>query len=63
MTMEDLRELIQDDIICYVDGFFPRWTVGERGALLHREELKNMICQIVVNRFKEYDVSSSDITT
>ena len=49
MTLEDLRELIQDDIITAMDGY------GDR--------VVDALCQIVVNRFSEYDVSSSDITT
>ena len=53
-TIEDLRELIQDDIIaccCACDHN------------LEGSELLDNLCQIVVDRFKEYDVSSSDITT
>ena len=49
MTMEDLRELIQDDIITAMDGY--------------GNGIVDTLCQIVVDRFKEYDVSSSDITT
>ena len=49
MTMEDLRELIQDDIITAMDGY--------------GNGIVDALCQIVVDRFKEYDVSSSDITT
>ena len=51
MTVHDLRELIQDDIICCVDGFFPD------GILEHddREDLKNMLCQIVVDRIGEFE--------
>ena len=51
MTVHDLRELIQDDIICCVDGFFPD------GILEHddREDLKNMLCQIVVDKIGEFE--------
>ena len=49
MTFEDLRELIQDDIITAMDGY--------------DDEIIDALCQIVVDSFKEYDVSSSDITT
>ena len=49
MTLEDLRELIQDDIITEMDGY--------------GNGIVDTLCQIVVHRFKEYDVSSSDITT
>ncbi len=55
MTLEDVRELIQDDIICCVDSHF--------GEVEYVEEVKTQLCQIVVDRLKEYDVSSSDITT
>ena len=54
MTLEDLREQIQEDIIaccCACDHN------------LEGSELLDNLCQIVVDRFKEYDVSSSDITT
>lgn len=49
MTFEDLREQIQDDIITVMDSY--------------DDEIIDALCQIVVDRFKEYDVSSSDITT
>ena len=49
MTLEDLRELIQDDIITAMDGY--------------GNGIVDTLWQIVVDRFKEYDVSSSDITT
>ena len=58
MTLEDLREQIQHDIIACADGYADiapyRWEL---------DSLTNHLCQIVVDRFKEYDVSSSDITT
>ena len=49
MTLEDLRELIQDDIITAMDGY--------------GDGIIDALCQIVVIRFSEYDVSSSDIPT
>jgi len=55
MTLEDLRELIQDDIITAMDGYADEF-IGRHGIV-------DALCQIVVDRFKEYDVSSSDITT
>ena len=49
MTFEDLREQIQNDIITVMDSY--------------DDAIIDALCQIVVDRFKEYDVSSSDITT
>lgn len=57
MTMEDLRELIQDDIITAMDYTIYSIRHG------HGDGIVDTLCQIVVDRFKEYDVSSSDITT
>ena len=50
MTVADLRELIQDDIICCVDGFSDAMVEHD-----DREDLKNMICQIVVDRIDEFE--------
>jgi len=54
MTFEDLREQIQEDIITCCCAYDHN---------LEGCELIDNLCQIVVERFKEYDVSSSDITT
>ena len=54
MTFEDLRELIQDDIITCCCAYDHN---------LEGSELIDNLCQIVVERLKEYDVSSSDVTT
>ena len=58
MTFEDLRELIQDDIITVMDSY-----KGLAMTDLLHDRIIDALCQIVVDRFKEYDVSSSDITT
>ena len=60
MNVVDLRELIQDDIICCVDEMYSFTTKSRyesSGYLRHddREDLKNMLCQIVVDRINEYE--------
>ena len=47
MTVHDLRELIQDDIITCVDSHF--------GEVEYVEEVKTQLCQIVVDRINEYE--------
>jgi hypothetical protein len=51
MNAADLRLLIQGDIICCVDRFVPDgyWRHDDR------EDLKNMLCEIVVDRINEYE--------
>ena len=52
MDMIDLRELIQDDIICAMVG----WSNG--GDDIKGEHLNDCVtdlCDIVVNRFEEFD--------
>lgn len=41
MNLLDLRQLIQDDLLCLLDNF--------------AREIQVSACQIVVDRFKEYD--------
>ena len=43
-TKEELREQIQEDIISFIESF---------GFLSHPEFLKENLCQIVVDNFKE----------
>ena len=47
MTVHDLRELIQDDIITCVDSHF--------GEVEYVEEVKTQLCQIVDDRINEYE--------
>jgi len=46
-TLRDVRELIQDDLITFLDDKFP----GMSGELEHA---KNCCCEIVVQRFNEF---------
>ena len=67
MTVHDLRELIQDDIITCVDSYWLRLEVefvvgGDH--IKKGEEVKThlsfLLCQTVVDRINEYE---NDITT
>ena len=52
MDTLDLRELIQDDIICAMVG----WSNGgDSIAAEHINDCVNDLCEIVVDRFKEFD--------
>jgi|TARA_Y100000310_G_C20693109_1_gene823684 hypothetical protein len=42
----DVREQTQEDIICFIDSF---------GFLSHPEFLKENLCQIVVDNFKQLE--------
>ena len=46
-NLADIRESIQDDIICCVDSHF--------GEVEYVDEVKTELCQIVVDRFKEIE--------
>jgi len=51
-TIEDLRELIQDDIICAMAG----WSNGGDSIPAdHLNDCVSDLCDIVVNRFEEFD--------
>jgi hypothetical protein len=47
MTVHDLRELIQDDIITCMDS--------QLGEIEYIDEVKTLMCQIVVDRINEYE--------
>ena len=47
-NLADIRESIQDDIITCVDSFFPETLYPEDA-----NDLKTMLCQIVVDHFNE----------
>ena len=52
MNTLDLRELIQDDIICAMVG----WSNGGDDIPAgHLNDCVNDLCEIVVNRFEEFD--------
>jgi len=52
MDTLDLRELIQDDIICAMAG----WSHGgDSIPAEHVNDCVNDLCEIVVNRFEEFD--------
>ena len=52
MDTLDLRELIQDDIICAMVG----WSNGgDSIAAEHINDCVSDLCDIVVNRFEEFD--------
>ena len=52
MDTLDLRELIQDDIICAMVG----WSHGgDDIPAEHVNDCVNDLCEIVVNRFEEFD--------
>ena len=52
MDTTDLRELIQDDIICAMVG----WSNGgDSIAAEHVNDCVSDLCEIVVNRFEEFD--------
>ena len=52
MNTLDLRELIQDDIICAMVG----WSNGgDSIAAEHINDCVSDLCDIVVNRFEEFD--------
>ncbi len=50
-NLADLRELIQDDIICCVDSHIQ--SDGLRSVVINRNKLKTQLCQIVVDRINE----------
>ena len=45
MTIEKVREQIQEDIITYIEG----------KAFLHHDQFKDDLCQIVVDNFKVFN--------
>lgn len=47
-NLENLRELIQDDIMACIDGHIE--NDGMRSAVINRDKLKTQLCQIVVDR-------------
>lgn len=47
LKLECLRELIQNDLICLLDSQF--------GEVEYIDEVKTFACQIVVDRFKEFN--------
>ena len=52
MDTTDLRELIQDDIICAMVG----WSNGgDNIPAEHVNDCVSDLCDIVVNRFEEFD--------
>ena len=52
MDTTDLRELIQDDIICAMVG----WSNGgDNIPAEHVNDCVSDLCEIVVNRFEEFD--------
>jgi hypothetical protein len=52
MNALDLRELIQDDIICAMAG----WSHGgDSIPAEHVNDCVSGLCDIVVNRFEEFD--------
>ena len=52
MDTTDLRELIQDDIICAMVG----WSHGgDSIPAEHVNDCVSDLCDIVVNRFEEFD--------
>jgi hypothetical protein len=53
MTIEKVREQIQEDIITYIEG----------KAFLHQDQFKDDICQIVVDRMNELkEMLKKDLT-
>ena len=44
-TLEDVREQIQEDLICLLDSQF--------GLVEYVDEVKDMACQIIVDNFKD----------
>jgi hypothetical protein len=47
----DLRESIQDDIICFMDSVTPE---SEQDIHYLRRYIKNRLCQIVVDRINDW---------
>jgi len=54
MKLEDLRELIQDDLICLLSSLAPSDLLDGIP-----DSVVTNACQIVVDRFKEYLISTS----
>jgi len=44
-TLEDVREQIQEDLICMLDS--------QIGMIEYVNEVKDMACQIIVDNFKD----------
>lgn len=55
MNIEDLRELIQDDLLCILDALSSR----TRADRLEKNRIMINCCQAVVDRFKEYEESGN----
>ena len=47
MTLEELREQIQEDLMCLTDGYLIDELEGY-------EDFEDKICQIVVDNFKKF---------
>jgi len=50
-NLANIRELIQNDIICCVDSYIQ--NDGLRSVVINRDKLKTQLCQIVVDRINE----------
>ncbi len=64
MTLQDCKQLIQDDILTCIDGIMGPWVgheiynhiKGDYDSLsTDLEDMKDAVCQIVVDRFNELD--------
>ncbi len=47
-NLSNMRELIQDDIICCVDSHIQ--SDGTRSVVVNRDKLKTQLCQIIADR-------------
>lgn len=54
-SMLDLRDQIQEDLICLLDSQF--------GQVEYIDEVKDMACQIVVDNFKRLNLSKPNKPT
>ena len=52
-NLANMRELIQEDIICCVDSYIQ--SDGLRSVVINRDKLKAQLCQILVDRINEED--------